>query len=414
MNFGKVIKFHRVKKGLTQEELVTGLISISYLSKIENGLSKVSPDIIEEIFLRLGIQHTIVNEIELNEEIKSWYQLIINNNLEKSKEVYYELIKIKNSSSFYTNSLFSLVSIRYFLTLGKLDEAKKIINELSGVKKEFSNELLFYFYKFKGTFEYLNNNFAEAYNSYKQAESLFDSTILPLERADVFYSLGMVTTQLLKPYLAIYYTKQALELFRDQYVLHRCSDCHLLLGILFIRSKEYDEAASHYQWASKLAKEVNHQSLFGIIEHNIGYLYYIQGQYTTALQYYERSVNIKGTESSKLNTIICIMKIYYKQNNEEKLISWLAAGEPYISYVSSKDSVLFHEYQIFRHLARKEYEDFIYYTTKVALPFFEKQGSYPNSSYYSGLIAEYFKEKRKYKQSSYYFEYCKKILNKKL
>lgn len=413
VNLGKNIRLHRIKKGWTQEELAAGLISVSYLSKIENNLLTASPDIIDELFLRLEIQDTTVNEIELNNQIKSWYQIIVNRDLDNSSLIYHELSNtIKKSNSFYSVSFYNLISIRYFLAIADLKAAEKIFIELCAVEKEFTSELLFLFHKFKGTYEYLNNNFEEAYSSYKQAESLLNSSLMSFERADVFYSIGLVTTRLLKPYLAIYYTNQALELFRGQYLLHRCSDCHLLLGVLFQRMKEYDDAVSHYQWASKLAKEVNYHSLFVFIEHNMGFLYFKKGEFTKSLQHYERSLELGGNESSKLHTLICIMKICFEQNFEEQLRTWVTAAEPFIDDITSNDSDLLHEYIIFKHLAEQEYESFINYSIKVALPYFKKHFLYENSSYYSALLAEHFKENRKYKQSSFYFEYCKKILNK--
>ena len=412
---GKNIKLHRIKKGWTQEDLATGLISVSYLSKIENEHLTASPDIIEELCLKLGIPNTTVNEIELNVGIQSWYQKIVERDLTQSIEMYNELFTlIKENCSFYTSTFFSIISIRYFLMIGRLDVAKDVINELATFEKEFSNDLLFYYHKFKGTYEYLNNNFEKAYQSYKQTESLIDSTIDTFERADVFYSIGLITTKLLKPYLAVYYTNQALELFRSHYILNKCSECHLLLGISFQSLKEYDEALAHYQWANKLAKEVNYHSLLGIIEHNIGFTYYIQGQDTTALKHYERSLEIKENTSSKLNTIICIIKILYKQSNIEKLQNWLATVQTDLPNISLTNKELFHEYKIFNYLSLGEEANFIYYTSKIAIPYFEKNSSYINLSYYSSLLAEYFKAQRKYKQSSFYFEYCKEVLNKNI
>ncbi|GEL05503.1 helix-turn-helix transcriptional regulator [Rummeliibacillus stabekisii] len=414
MTAGKNIKFNRIKKGWTQEELASGIISISYLSKIENEQLTASPEIIDILCQKLGIQDSTLQDKNLNEEIKSWYQLIINRNPRKSKEIHSELlIKMKKCNSFYTNALFNLISIRYYLISGQLEEAKKLIKTLSMIEKELTNDLLFFFYKFRGNFEYLNNNYEAAYSSFKYAESLFDSSVSNFEQADVYYSLGLITFELQRMNMAISYTSQALELFRGWYILHRCCDCHLLLGILYQRIKEYDDAKSHYQWASKLAQEVNYQYLYSLAEHNFGYLHYIKNEYTIALHHFENSLKLKENKISKLKTIICIIKIFYKQNNEEQLSNWIAEAHRCLeNHTSPKSKSLSLEYKIFKYLAKKDYDNFICFTTKTALPYFEENKDYQNSIYYSNILAEYFKEKRLYKKSSFYFEYCKNMIYK--
>ncbi|NQD67585.1 helix-turn-helix transcriptional regulator, partial [Bacillus haikouensis] len=55
MNIGSKIRFHRQKRNLTQEELSKGIISVSYLSKLENNQVTPSDDIIQLICKRLGV-----------------------------------------------------------------------------------------------------------------------------------------------------------------------------------------------------------------------------------------------------------------------------------------------------------------------------------------------------------------------
>ncbi|PFN66211.1 helix-turn-helix transcriptional regulator [Bacillus cereus] len=413
MHVGQNIKFHRTKMSLTQEELASGLISISYLSKIENGQITASSDIIEELFNRLNITEDVQQDQKLCEEIRLWYQQIVDRDIEKSAETYNNLSKkITIKSSFEPYSLFQLVNIRFLLTLGKLQEAKNLFKKISGISNNFSKEMSFYYFKFKGNYEYMNNEFENAFDSYKEAESLFNSDTPSLEKADVLYSLGLTATKIEKHFQAIVFTNQALDIFREIYNLDRSSECHLLLGILYQRMEQFDEAETNFNWANILAKKVRNEEALGIIEHNIGHFYYLRGDKTKALDHYKKSLDLKQEHNydGKLITILCIIKALYNKKENRQLLLWIQKAE--ILERKTKNLELKHEYKLLKHLHNKEFEEFVYYAKKIALPYFEKNSLYRNAIYYSELLAEYFKKNQKYKQSAHYFEYCKEILKK--
>ncbi|TCN17542.1 helix-turn-helix transcriptional regulator [Mesobacillus foraminis] len=413
MHVGKSIRFHRTKMSLTQEELATGLISVSYLSKIENGQINASPEILEELLNRLNIADAVPQDQKLCEDLRHWYQQIISRNKYDSIETYNRLSReITNNSSFEPYSLFRLFCVRYFLTLGKLEEAEKLLKQLSVVAQDFSKELSYYYFKFKGNYEYLNKQFEHAFNSYKEAEFLFEANTPSLEKADVFYSLGLTGTKIEKHLLAVLFTTQALDIFREIYNLERSSDCHLLLGILYQRLDQFDEAETNFKWANKLARQVGNQDALGVIEHNLGHLYDLRGDKAKALDHYKKSLELKQelNYDGKLTTILFILKALYNEKENMQTQYWIRQGELYAK--KTRDIGLKHEFNMFMHLHNKEFEEFVYYTKRIALPYFEKNRLYRNASYYSEILAEYFKENRKYKLSSHYFEYCKEILKK--
>ena len=54
---GSLIKYHRERLGITQKELCQGICVVSHLSKIENNKVEPSPEIVEELFKKLGIKY---------------------------------------------------------------------------------------------------------------------------------------------------------------------------------------------------------------------------------------------------------------------------------------------------------------------------------------------------------------------
>ena len=60
---GFLIKQQRLRQGLSQEALCKGICAVSYLSKIEQGLSRPSPAILRELIMTLGISYNQDEEL---------------------------------------------------------------------------------------------------------------------------------------------------------------------------------------------------------------------------------------------------------------------------------------------------------------------------------------------------------------
>lgn len=68
MKKGKLVKSNRIKRGLTQEELSKGIISVSYLSKIENEQVCPSEEVFTLLLNRLGID-TSCYDLDSNDSL---------------------------------------------------------------------------------------------------------------------------------------------------------------------------------------------------------------------------------------------------------------------------------------------------------------------------------------------------------
>jgi transcriptional regulator with XRE-family HTH domain len=55
---GRIIKYQRMKIGLTQKELADRMeIDKQYIWKIENGKINISPDYLDKVIDKLGVKH---------------------------------------------------------------------------------------------------------------------------------------------------------------------------------------------------------------------------------------------------------------------------------------------------------------------------------------------------------------------
>ena len=83
---GFLIRKERLRRNWSQEGLCKGICAVSYLSKIEQGKTEVSEDILEMLFKKLGI-HWVSDEKSLSEGEKfigDWYDSFFSYDFEKA------------------------------------------------------------------------------------------------------------------------------------------------------------------------------------------------------------------------------------------------------------------------------------------------------------------------------------------
>lgn len=104
MHEGEIIKFYRIKAGLTQEQLGKGICSSKHVGKIERGQTSYSSEIILLFSERLhiDIQEEIINFNNLEKKLLSWHNSIIKQSMIEVEKTKKELKKnpFINSSNY--------------------------------------------------------------------------------------------------------------------------------------------------------------------------------------------------------------------------------------------------------------------------------------------------------------------------
>jgi HTH-type transcriptional regulator, quorum sensing regulator NprR len=406
MEIGNRIRFYRIQKNMTQEELAKGIISVSYLSKIENNQTSASIEVLEMLCDRLGIKLIEEEEIPLLKKLKDWYFLIIQRNKGEAQREY-ELLKERVYDTNDTKALvyFVLFELRFFLLMYNLGLAKNQIEKIEQFRDIFDNEMNYYYHKFHGLYLYLNN-YNAASDHFKIAERILHNTIHfeKLEEADLFYSMGLTYSQILKVALSINYTEKALMIYQALYDLKRSAEWHVILGISYRRIEEFQKAEESLLLAYKIAKSLNDPYLKGIIHHNLGDLYEIQGESVKALEEYKNSMKYKDERElvSKLRSIHSIVSEYYKLGDVENCQKWIEFGTSLIQDTSQYFEYVLH-FNIYDYLLNNQSNELEDYLKNVVLPYFEKIDKTSYYMKYAELLADYYKNNGKYKNASYYY-----------
>ncbi|MFS0752656.1 helix-turn-helix domain-containing protein [Oceanobacillus sp. 1P07AA] len=213
IEIGSFIKLQRNKQEMTLGELSDGIVSVSYLSKIENQKTQASPEIIQMLCNRLGIEVDNSQEDLIRQRCEDWYAMLFEDQDKKEiVETYNELQELMDKNLSESLMMFEIHKIRYYLVLGDYDIALQKINELSEVSNSFDNEQQYYWFKFKGNYYSISGDFSQAMYMYKNSEDkLLHVRVEEQEIADLKYVIAITHTKFINTLEAIEYANQALD-----------------------------------------------------------------------------------------------------------------------------------------------------------------------------------------------------------
>lgn len=421
MKLGDRLKFARLMKGMTQEETAEGIISVSYLSKIENNQVIPGEDVLEWLFRRLGIHWGgNGNTYSWFESVMAWYKAMTDKDVPAAKEKY-ETVKKQCSESGDAEATvyFQLMRIRYLLLLRDVKGAEAAARSVRDWYEVLDESMRYYYWKFFGLLYYCQEKYEDALQCYQKAEGLLGAERRPnWEEADLAYLLALSYSRLWKVFQCIRYTERALALSQAEYELRRGAECHVLLAICYRRCGEIDKAIECCSLAQKAAKLASDRLLIGIVEHNLGYLKSMKKQYREAVQHYEHSLVYKANAplADRLITLLALVREHYAAQNYRKAL--LTAEEGWQLLEQDADGMTDHyeyylHFSVYRLLLAREGEELERLLKHEAIPYFQKRKEYEDAAQYAEYLADYYARGRQYKQAAHYYRLSCELLRKR-
>src|SRR5699024_3905550 len=314
MEIGPYIKLNRIKQEMTQSDLAEGIVSLSYLSKIENGKTEASPHVMSLLCTRLGIEINVEKDDTIQEKCQEWYKLLFEvNDKNEIVEKYTELDELIKETHSDNLIMFEIHKIRYFLIMGEFDRALAQINELEEISSTFDSLHQFYWFKFKGNYKTVNGDFKEAMRKYKQAEEKLNQLDMEEEEvADLQYTIAVTHSKLRNMLEVIEYADKALDTFRKQYNFIRCGECHIILGISYSRIRMYNKSIKNHKLAKHLGKLSENKQIIQLANHNLGYLHSTRGDTEDAIELYVEVVQDPDVDmNAKFPAVASLIKEYF-------------------------------------------------------------------------------------------------------
>lgn len=410
MEIGSFIKLQRVKQGMTQEELAEGIVSMSYLSKIENLRAEASPEVVSMLCTRLGIEIDSEKNITVKEKCEQWFNLLFEVNDKKEIiEKYNELNELMTMIRSDSYMLFEIHKIRYYLVLGEIDNALKQINSLNEVSSTFDSLCQYYWYKFRGNYNSVIGEYNQAMRMYKIAEEKLKHIVISQEElADLQYAFAVTHSKLLNALEAIEFSNKAIDVFQKAYNFIRCAQCHIILGISYRRIKMYDKAIKHYNLARHLGELNQSKPIIQLTNQNLGYLYSTIGDSKEAIKCFNDVVNNEETQlNERVIGMTNLIKEYYKIQNFDLAKQSIDKAKVLLAELP-KNNV---NYQLFDYLIHTymyaiegNYEKFVWLVTEEFIPYLQKKKDSVNLILFSNMLGKHFESVGRYKDSVKYYK----------
>jgi tetratricopeptide (TPR) repeat protein len=394
---------------MTQSDLAKGIVSLSYLSKIENQKTEANPEILQALCTRLGIQIDNSMNTAIQEKCEEWYGMLFEvNDKEEIISMYEEIQKLMDDNLTENLLLFEIHKIRYYLVIGDYDNAEKKIKLLNEISGTFDNLHLFYWYKFKGNFNSVTGDANSAMQLYRQAEEKIKKIELEeIEEADLKYVIAVTHSKLRNILETIDYAKAALDVFMKEYNFIRCAECHIILGIAYRRIKMYDNAIKNFNLALHLGNLDKNKQIILLTHQNLGHLYYSKREYQEAIKHFQAVMDDEEAHSiDLLHTIASLISVYYAVENFEKTREAVDSGLELLQEVEDFKQYKLNYFLIlaYDHLLKEEYKEFEKLIINECLPDLEDQKDYGNMTIYAELLAAHFEKFHKYKDAAKYYK----------
>lgn len=422
-SIGQLIRHERLKKKIKQSTLAEGICSASHLSKIENGTTIPSDEVIKLLLDRLGIEILDVSDKEEDRLIASLKGLYKNSIRTRDKNTIREYlaqfpgqkIHFQNIHNFYT---YNLLIFRLLLILNdKETDLKPLIEALQTVEDHFDHHQQFIFNLNVGLYEYFQYKFYDSLiYMEKNLELIKKSMLEDWELADFYSILGNVYHRNGENFSSVTYTSKALDYYKDHLLFERAMDCYILMGVSYRKLKHFVRARENYTFALKLAVDFDLPHYKGMCYHNIGSLYSSEGNSDKALEYYQLSLDTKKEEQLPekfLVTIFATITEYSKLGNSVLVLHWCQKGIDFLNEQLAQDrsnlSISYHYHFSIYYALHSQSSD-LESLLKGAIKHFEKIFDLRHIQKYSLLLEDHLFETNKFKLAGEFYQKANEVI----
>ena len=405
----KRIKHYRVKEEITQKELSKGIISVSYLSKIENGVAQPPIEILELLCRRLNIEvaQVIDQETKLKDLCITWFKFLFYNDRENfinNYELIEESLYLITDSNLVT--LIEIHKLRYYILMNEYENADKQYQLLNKIKANFNNTEQHYWLKFKGYYYFIKNSYHKALEAFELSINHFEEAFYLVTEGKyaLNYMIALTASHTRQLYITLTNANKALSYYQKNYNLKECAKCHILIGITYTRFKNYEEALMNYKLAETIANNINENNILSTILQNIGNLHFISNRVEDAVYYFINSYEIRKAPNKKIVPVSSLMKLYFKNSDFLNAQKWYEIGKELIKN-NLIDDIYIYEFNVYYHLLHGiEEQSFNNLILNQILPILDEKKMHFEKITYIEILANYYFETRRYKLSSIYFK----------
>ncbi|MCZ0703182.1 tetratricopeptide (TPR) repeat protein [Natronobacillus azotifigens] len=347
-----------------------------------------------------------LNNQQIFEMCNEWFKFILRG---KIKEVEEFLPIIENNKDKIQAIGFSRMidvhMLSYYVQKKMTDKAKIQYETLQHLFSSLKGTEIYYWFKFSGDYYYFLVAYSDAQNAYVQAEKMIEHDIgIDIEEEmDLYYLRALTASRLKKTHICFSYAEKALTYYDKELHLVRIAECHILLGIAYVRIGEPINAKEHYFTALEIGERLNSRYILDLCNQNLGRLADKTLDYKNAVYYYTKCYQShkNSDNEEELIPISSLMKAHYEQGDLKTAEKWLQKGINLSEKLKFSNSIYLYEFRVYYHLIKGFDDSFESLMLNEVIPFLQRRKLLYEEHIYLKILADYyFFEAKKYKLSA--------------
>lgn len=258
-------------------------------------------------------------------KLNDWYNAIRKNQVAASESLKAEILNDFQDMEENQDVLlyYSLLEFRHKLMLSylkpeKTENIEKNLRNLEEREDQMTGLLNYYYWFFKGMYEFKQKRFVKAIGCYKTAEQKVSALEDEVEKAEFYYKLAEIYYYINQRYLSINYATLASDIFnRYETLKEKKIFCDFIIAGNWVESMTYGPALKSLANALEDARKIKNSHLTAAAHFNLGNCYFHQESYREASDHMESALSIFEQESSSYipKVLYNLMYVRLKQGN---------------------------------------------------------------------------------------------------
>lgn len=381
---GKLIKWHRNKQKITQEQLAEGICSMTQLSKIENGQVQVNEELLVEIANRLNIpEEKLVAPID-QEHYQMAEQLITaihEYDIPTAQELEAKLVNKRHDLLHYDLDFLCLLArFGYMLLMKRLSEADQLYETIMNYDEIFEETAPYSFHKFIG--DYLINKclFFDAKSHLHKAERLLPDQ----EDPELYVLIAVANSHLENVLTSNQYARRALRIFQEKLYYSRIIECEIILASNYTFVNEYQQAKEQLERIESLIDHKFEKHSKVKINFHLSLINAMQNNYGEAIQLLKENLETDVNETELMHSRYLLAHTYYITDRFDEALELIETGRT-LAQAHQLNYYLI-KFKSLKLVIEKKSEDLVDFLNKSALPFFKVTGQAFDLRYYYQLL----------------------------
>ena len=403
MNVGSIVKYYRLRNGLTQAELSDGICSVSHLSKIESNKYNPHKETLEELFKRMNIEWEteLVTYSKCEDKLVNFITHSVYYNFEAMEALYNELKEDEDylQSTDLVNK-YELYKLRYYLYKKDQSQSRRqhqVIEKLSptfnNVEKIISLVISIMYYIWIGEDEKAEEIFLKIDKNEERIPKVLEG--------EYFYQRAWLLHKRTLYGRSSYYGEMAVNHFREDCNYLRLMHAQLLLAINFTNRDFYLQADKLYSILLRNTKVLEQSEIYHHTLYNFSLMQNRMENHAKAHELLEELKSLLSVENMLYDAVL--LHLMFTAIEADFEINHLIE-ELSIRVNKTKDPYLKVHLKYFE-LVKFSQQDLYNYCEETMFPFFKKYGYIGEARRIAWRLAKFFRKNHDFEKADIYSVY---------